>query len=218
MGIFPRPLNLRDWGRDIVISRPPSAEDFPYNGIWTFTGAQGAGKTLFLVDVLRDLVKDYPKVRIITDINLFGIECEPYRGLDSFKEGNGKHGIIYVLDEIQTLYSNLQSKNVSDANLSIWSQNRKNVRLILGTSQRFSRIAKPIREQVTYNIQCSKRIFGFYPYKIFDGEKYDDDGKYVLEEGDKAPSWQFYVPKWKSFFAYNTKEVVRGFAYDKLDS
>lgn len=218
MGIFPRPLNLRDWGRDIVISRPPSSEDFPYNGIWTFTGAQGAGKTLFLVDVLRDLVKDYPKVRIITDINLFGIDCESYRGLDSFKEGNGKHGIIYVLDEIQTLYSNLQSKNVSEANLSIWSQNRKNVRLILGTSQRFSRIAKPIREQVTYNIQCSKRIFGFYPYKIYDGEKYDDDGKYVLEDGEKAPTWQFYCPKWQSFFAYNTKEVVRGYEFDKLDT
>ena len=216
--ILTRPINLKDWGRDIMISRPPSSEDFPYNGIWTFTGAQGAGKTLFLVDVLRDLVKSYPKVRVISDLNLFGIECEPYKGLVSFKESNGKLGIVYVLDEIQTLYSNLQSKNVSESNLSIWSQNRKNVRLILGTSQRFSRIAKPIREQVTYNIQCSKRIFGFYPYKIFDGEKYDDDGKYVLEEGEKSPAWQFYVPKWKSFFSYNTHEVIRGYEYDKLDT
>lgn len=216
--ILNRSINLMDWGRGIMISRPPSSDDFPYNGIWTFTGAQGAGKTLFLVDVLRDLVKEYPKVRIISDINLFGIECEPYKGLDSFQESNGKLGIIYVLDEIQTLYSNLQSKNVSEANLSIWSQNRKNVRLILGTSQRFSRIAKPIREQVTYNIQCSKRIFGFYPYKIFDGDKYDDDGKYVVEEGESRPRFNFYVPKWKSFFSYNTHEVIRGYEYDKLDS
>lgn len=216
--LLQRPLNLKDWGRGLMISRPPSSDDFPYNGIWTFTGAQGAGKTLFLVDVLRDLVKEYPKVRIISDINLFGIECEPYKGLDSFKESNGKLGIIYVLDEIQTLYSNLQSKNVSEANLSIWSQNRKNVRLILGTSQRFSRIAKPIREQVTYNIQCSKRIFGFYPYKIFDGEKYDDEGKYVLEEGESRPRINFYVPKWKSFFSYNTHEVIRGYEYGGLDT
>ena len=84
-----RPLNLKDWGRGLMISRPPSSDNFPYNGIWTFTGAQGAGKTLFLVDVLRDLVKEYPKVRIISDINLFGLECDPYKGLESFKETNG---------------------------------------------------------------------------------------------------------------------------------
>ena len=201
-----------------MISRPPSSEDFPYNGIWTFTGQQGAGKTLFLIDVLRDLVKAYPKVKVISDINLYGIDCKPYKGLDDFKCNNGKYGIIYVLDEIQTLYSNLQSKNVSDANLTIWSQNRKNVRLILGTSQRFSRIAKPIREQVTYNVQCSKRLFGFYPYKIFLGDHYDDEGKYIIEEGEKKPKWNFYCPKWRSFFAYDTREVVNGAQFDKLDN
>lgn len=221
-----RNLNLKDFIKDVKKIRKPDKTEFPYNGIWLFSGSQGSGKTLFMINLLLDLVEKFPDVRIYSNINLFGIDYLPYTGLECFEDSNGKHGIIYVIDEIHTLYSNMQSKNCKDSNLVIWSQNRKNVRLILGTSQRFSRVAKPIREQTTYMVQCMKPVLSLFPYRIYDGEMFDDNGKYCPDMGlsfDKKqkicfPKLHLYVPKFKSFDSYDTKEVVRGDQFAKLDN
>lgn len=90
--------------------------------------------------------------------------------------------------------------------MQVWCQNRKNRRLILGTSQRFTRISKGVREQATWNYECRHGIFNlFYSYRVFDGSSYDDDGKYTEEQ----PSLNFYVPKVSVMRMYNTLEVVK---------
>ena len=98
--------------------------------------------------------------------------------------------------------------------MQVWAQNRKNRRVILGTSQRFNRVAKGVREQTLFNYECFRPILGIvYSYKVFDGGLYDDNGKYVVEDEDDKPRRHFYVPKVSVMRMYNTLEIVRRDAF-----
>lgn len=79
--------------------------------------------------------------------------------------------------------------------------------MILGTSQRWSRVAKPIREQALYNIECRSTILPFVnKYRIIDATLYDDDGKLLPEE--KPDRYHFYIPSAFSMMSYDTSEIV----------
>lgn len=205
--VLSRRLNLRGWGDYSAFSRIRSDPDeFHYSGIWVFTGGQGAGKTLNMMHTLIEIKQRFPKAIVVSDIPLFGIQYIQYRGIDDFnKYKNGIYGIIYVLDEIQTLYSSLKSADMDESELFVWSQSRKNRRVILGTSQRFSRIAKPIREQTAWHIECGNRILNFYRYRVYDGYQYDEEGKYTGER----PKWKIYIPGVRPMLSYDTHHVVQ---------
>lgn len=181
--------------------------DFPFQGIWLFSGSQGSGKTLLLMELLKKMHKEYPDALIVSNISIFGIPCIPYKGIEDFKlYNNGSKGIIYIIDEIQTLYSSLESAKMPVTDLTVWSQNRKNRRVILGTSQRFNRVIKGIREQTTYNYECRKLIPGIlHMYRIIDGSDYDDNGRYI---GDKDIRYSVYIPHVSVMHMYDTNEVV----------
>lgn len=182
-------------------------KQFPYQGIWLFTGCQGSGKTLLMMHLVSQMHEQYPDALIVSNISIFGLPCIPYLGIDDFdKYNNGEKGIIFIIDEIHTLFSSLQSANMPESTLTVWSQNRKNRRVILGTSQRFTRVAKGIREQTLYNYECARPFFCLYRYRVLEADLYDDQGKYV---GEKPPRWSFYVPRVNVMRMYNTLEVVR---------
>lgn len=188
---------------------------FKPSGIICFSGAQGSGKTLNMVSTLHKLIKRYPKAKIYSNMKLNGIEYLPFTGPDCFNdsESNGTLGTIYLIDEIHTLWSSLESKNMNGDLLTIWSQNRKNKRLILATSQRWSRVAKPIREQATYVVEC-KRPFArlFFRYRIIDASYYDDNGKLSFESDEQKEvisMWNFYVPSVDVMNSYDTLEVIK---------
>ena len=197
---------------DVVRARMMRADDgFPYGGLWVFTGAQGSGKTLLLMHMVREIHEKYPKALIVTNISVFGIPCIPYTGIEDFdKYVNGADGVIFIIDEIQALFSSLESAKMPLSQVTVWCQNRKNRRLILGTSQRYTRMAKPVREQVTWHYECRRPLLlVLYRYRVLDGAKYDDAGKYVLDEEEKMPQYRIYVPSLSSMLMYNTLEVVR---------
>lgn len=187
---------------------------FRPSGIVVFSGAQGSGKTLNLISTLNDIKKRYPKCKVFSNIKLNDIEYHEFTGPECFsdEESNGKYGTVYVIDEIHTLWSSLDSKNMNGNLLTIWSQNRKNIRLILATSQRWTRVAKPIREQATYVVEC-KRPFAriFFRYRIIDASYYDDDGKLIVSDDEKdiISRWSWYIPSNKVLNMYDTMEIVR---------
>ena len=180
--------------------------EFGYAGIWLFTGAQGSGKTLLLMHTLRQMIMEFPEAIVVSNISIYGVPSYVYKGIEDFeKYNNGAKGTIFVIDEIHTLFSSLQSANMPESTLTVWSQNRKNRRVILGTSQRFTRVAKGIREQTTYNYECTRPIFNrLYSYRIKEGDQYDDTGKYIGEETQRY----WYIPKVSVMRMYNTLEVV----------
>lgn len=132
------------------------------SGIWVFCGPQGSGKTLSAVQCLQKMCKKYPKAVVCTNLDIKGInnpiiQFEDYEQLKTLD--NGINGIIFFLDELHILWNSLESKDIPVSEMACFCQMRKNRRVIIGTSQVYSRIAKPIREQLQYAIDC-KNYFG----------------------------------------------------------
>lgn len=126
-------------------------------GIWVFCGPQGSGKTLSAVQTLKKIAKEYPKAMVVSNLEISGIENEfiPFTGYEQLKTlKNGINGIIFFIDEIHVLWNSLESKEIPISEMACFCQMRKDRRVIIGTSQVYSRMAKPIREQLQYVIEC----------------------------------------------------------------
>lgn len=126
-------------------------------GIWVFCGPQGSGKTLSMIQTLKKMLEAYPKAMVVSNLEIKGISQPviPFTDYSQLLElTNGIEGIIFVLDEIHVLWNSLESKEIPITEMATFCQMRKDRRVILGTSQVYSRIAKPIREQLQYVIDC----------------------------------------------------------------
>lgn len=126
-------------------------------GIWVFCGPQGCGKTLSAVQCLQKLNKMYPKALIVSNLAVKGLSKKiiPFVDYSQITQmSNGTDGIIFFLDEIHVLWNSLESKDIPISEMASFCQMRKNRRVIIGTSQVYSRIAKPIREQLQYIVNC----------------------------------------------------------------
>lgn len=188
-------------------------DGFQYAGLWCFSGSQGSGKTLLMMHLLKQVLEESPNAIVVSNISIYGVPSYPYTSIEDFeKYVNGRDGVIFVIDEIHTLFNSLESRNMPISTMQVWCQNRKNRRLILGTSQRFNRVAKGVREQTTWNYECRKGIAGvLYSYRVFDGSEYDENGKYTDEE----PKRHFYIPNVSVMRMYNTLEVVKREEYKR---
>lgn len=69
---------------------------------------------------------------------------------------NGEKGMIFLIDEIQLYFNSLESKNINMDVMVTISQQRKQRIHIIGTSQVFGRMAKPLREQFNVVVVCEK--------------------------------------------------------------
>lgn len=78
-----------------------------------------------------------------------------YTGLDCLKyANNGEYGVIFLIDEIHLELNSLESKNIDIETIVEISQQRKQKKHIVGTSQVFMRMAKPLREQIHDIVLC----------------------------------------------------------------
>lgn len=134
------------------LTRP--ADFFKPQGLIIFTGAQGRGKTVALVEYMLHLQKCYPLAKCITNLNYTyeDDKLEHWKQLVDYK--NTHKGVIVGMDELQNWFSSNQSRNFPPEMLSVITQNRKNRRVILGTAQNFHLLAKPIRGQCTEIREC----------------------------------------------------------------
>ncbi|MGN0535223.1 MAG: hypothetical protein ACI4IR_04390 [Eubacterium sp.] len=101
---------------------------------------------------------------ILLDSTLHPDTFEPvtveYTGLDMLKYiNNNEFGVLFFIDEIHLELNSLESKNVDIEVMVEISQQRKQRKHIVGTSQVFMRMAKPLREQIHDIIIC-KNFFG----------------------------------------------------------
>lgn len=135
-------------------------------GLLCFYGPQGSGKTLTAVQYVRETMRQYPKVKLCTNVEIkeFPIGMKDKDGNqrvyffknsnDLLKYKNGINGVIYLIDEIHLYFNSLQSKSISIEVINLISQQRKQRIHIVATSQIFSRMAKPLREQFSEVIEC----------------------------------------------------------------
>ncbi len=155
---YRRPFLLRllwDAPRRIVLDQSERPADFfPHQGCIIFTGRQGRGKTVSLVHSALLMKKSYRSAKLIDNLNIKGHndDLKHWKQLITYK--NGFKGVICCIDEMQNWFSSAQSKDFPPEMLSVITQNRKNRRIILGTSQSFHLLAKAIRSQATEVREC----------------------------------------------------------------
>lgn len=147
--------------------RKAHPEYFDPDGILVFCGSQGSGKTLSAVNYVIHLAHQYPHMILVTNVRidpnvLNGIQVYEYKDFtDLSKYNNGYGGVCYLIDEIQLEFNSLESKLIDPAVITEISQQRKQRKHIVGTSQVFARISKPFREQFKYAVMC-KCFFGLF--------------------------------------------------------
>lgn len=154
---------------------------FDPEGIMVFCGPQGAGKTLSAVRYIRNILDAYPRCIFCSNTEIRGYEDRTvaYDGLDSLKNiENGFDGVLYFIDEIHLELNSLESKNIDMDVIVELSQQRKQRKHIVGTSQVYMRMAKPLREQVK-NIVLCKNFFGLLQHnQLIDGfSAVEENGK-----------------------------------------
>lgn len=192
---------------------------FKPSGTCIFCGAQGFGKTLSAVSYIEKILSDYPFAILVTNVELKSYPFNAYfdydtmqivrydytsciqtvieyDGLDSLKYlQNGEFGVIYFIDELHLELNSLESKNIDVDVMVEISQQRKQRKHIVGTSQIYMRLAKPLREQVQDIITCSGHLFGTLQINhLIDGfSAVEKDGKLVYDKS--RPYIWFRSPK-----------------------
>lgn len=190
------PINIyRTIKHNILFARNNPDYFYP-SGIWVFCGPQGSGKTLSAVQCLKKICKEYPNAIVCTNLEIKGIKNEviPFTDYSQLSTlDNGIKGIIFFLDELHILWNSLESKDIPISEMACFCQMRKNRRVIIGTSQVYGRIAKPIREQLQYAIVC-KNIFGLLQINtILDpAETIEKDG--IIDPPIIARKFWFHSP------------------------
>jgi len=186
-------------------------EEMTCTGINVFCGPQGSGKSLSMIHYAKRMIKDYPKAIVVTNIDLnFPISnvVKKYEGFDDFKIENDIYGVIYILDEIHLILNSLESRGVPLSVIVELSQQRKQRKCILGTSQVYSRMAKPLREQIKNVIIC-KNYFGVFQLN------YLIDAFNTTENSDG----KLKVSKLKTSFFFHSKEDYQNYdTYKKMDN
>lgn len=184
---------------------------FKPDGLLVFCGEQGAGKTLSAVSYVRELSWLYPKVKICTNVDIDGLNplCEviEYDGLHCLTSiENGYFGVIYLIDEIHLEFNSLESKNIPIEIMIEVSQQRKQRKHIIGTSQQFMRLAKPFREQVKNLVLC-KNVLGCIQYnKLINGASIVEKDGHITMEVRKKTIW-FHTPS--LYDSYDTYKKMR---------
>jgi hypothetical protein len=230
--------------RDDIASRRDRDFFWP-TGTQVYCGRQGSGKTISCVKHLLDLKERYPKAIVVSNIllsNLKPLEFHTKQGLESilssehfkptkhyilFKSmeelsialttvNNGFLGVIYIIDEIHTYFNALESKNIPMYVFTEISQQRKQRKLIIGTSQLFLRMAKPLREQCDNLIVCNT-IAGIFTYtKVYDGMTLTQDYDGGLVGKQKKIGWFFHNRKIRNSFDTYQKVVSGAEQYEEM--
>lgn len=191
--------------------RKEHPEYFDPDGILVFCGGQGAGKTISAVQYVQTLCRLYPAVKVCSNMDLHlpeGIEVIPWTGVHCFTDiSNGYAGVIYLIDEIHLEFNSLESKKMDSGIFEIVSQQRKQRKHIVGTSQVFNRIAKPFREQFKYAVACNCLFKCVQINTLLDAKKakIDDSGE-VVASSIKKYFW-FHTPE--LYESYDTYAVMK---------
>lgn len=205
------PLNVAKCIKFNIDFRKEHPEYFDPEGILIFCGPQSSGKTLSAVQYVKQICEAYPQAILVTNVDILGLPLETqvveYDGLDCLKNiENGFAGVIYFIDEIHLELNSLESKNIDMDTIVELSQQRKQRKHIVGTSQVYMRMAKPLREQVKNVVLC-KNYFKYLQFnKLINGfESYEENGKLVCDVVSRF--FWFHDPK--LYGSYDTYAKMR---------
>jgi len=142
-------------------------------GVTCYCGRQGYGKTIAMVEYLERMRKKYPKCLILTNFN-YSHQNMPFDDWKQFYEvRNGLDGVIFAIDEIQNEWESTNWQKFPESLLSEITQQRKQKVKIICSTQVFTRMVKPLREQTFEVVEC-RTLAGRWTFtKSFDAIEYE---------------------------------------------
>lgn len=179
--------------------------EFNYYGFWLFAGEQGSGKTIAVTEFLRRIKKEFPMANIKSNIEV--LYSDDY--IDDFNDivfqSNGDDGEVDFIDEIQNWFSSSERCTFPPDVIQEICQQRKQHKMMIGTSQCFNRVSLPLRQQVNYlclpiTIAGCLTIVRIYKPKV------REDGKIIKKRHFKT---YFFVHDDELRNSYNTYEKVK---------
>ena len=184
-------------------------KDFPINCYYKAFNITENGIEKYIVEyytlisdqLVRRVTSYYVSGEQVSDIENFdvigftGRIVVEYNGINCIKElQNGLLGVLYLIDEIHLEFNSLESKNVPIEIMIEVSQQRKQRKHIVGTSQVYMRMAKPLREQIKNVVICRNFFKCIQWNRLIDGEtSREENGKLVFDT-QKYILW-FHYPK-----------------------
>jgi len=198
-------------------------EFFWPNGTQVYCGTQGSGKTISAVKHLVKLKTRWPKAKVVTNLELnVPWDYIQFSDMESLAKvlvevNNGKYGVIYLIDEIHTYFNALESKNIPMFVFTEISQQRKQRKVIIGTSQLFMRLAKPFREQCDNIVMC-RTFFGFITFqKAYDGMTIEQDFEGNIIGDVRKRGFFFHTRKLRNTFDTFQKVVSAQEQYEQIN-
>lgn len=177
-------------------------------GSQIYYGYQGQGKTLSAVKHALELKKKYPKAIIVTNVNLYGVKHIKFSTFDElvglFQKSNGEKGVIYLIDEIHNYFHSHDSKSIPLWVVQVFSQQRKNRIVVIGTVQLWHDVTKVIRDQIENLIECQK-TFGIIFNKVLDPRQIEFE---YGQEKIKVKKTGFFIPNKRLYDSYDTFQVI----------
>jgi hypothetical protein len=216
---------------------------FPATGTNVYCGVQGSGKTISAIKHLMDIKYRYPKSLVVSNIQLTILTPKTFsnktelkavvQNIDAQNEyiyfnkmdelamaltsvNNGFKGVIYIIDEIHTYFNALESKNIPMYVFTEISQQRKQRKLIIGTSQLFLRMAKPLREQCDNVITCNTHFGAFTVTRAWDGMSLAQDMQGKLTGKQKKTGFFWHTRKIRAAFDTFQKVVSGSEQYETV--
>ena len=141
-------------------------------GMSTYVGRQGSGKSISVCEKLEQYRKKYPDVYIMTNFG-YVHQDEPLTDWQQLIDKRSDNGIVFAIDEIQNEFDVYESRNFNLEILKVITQQRKQGIKILATSQVFTRVSKPLREQTYEVIECYTVAGRWTFQKCFDADEYN---------------------------------------------
>ena len=186
----------------------PALDQFPV-GTRVYTGHQGCGKTLSCVKYIFDLKKHFPKSKIFSNVRLFGLKYFHISDVSELKSAlsfsNGSKGVLILVDEAHLYFG--RKDGIPLEVLTCISQQRKDRRRIVFTSQIWEELDISLRKQVKEIVKCRCLLGKVQFNNVMDGETLHYDklvGEYVADH------------KYYEIFKHNKEYYSRYDTYQKI--
>lgn len=195
---------------------------FNPDGLIVYTGSQGSGKTLSACKYVCSLMKKYPCCKLVTNVRIAKYPIDNERVYlfnnadDLMNFNNSEFGVLYFIDEIQLYFSSLDSKNIDPSVLVEISQQRKQRKHIVATSQVFGRLAKPLREQFNTVVLCRNFFSGIQVNKYLRQQDIKTDDDYMHLEG-RTDKLEIFVHSSSLYRNYDTYAKIKNLKRNKRD-
>lgn len=178
-------------------------------GSMVYVAFQGQGKTLSMCDYAFRVRKDFPDCLVYSNIKLYGIDYKFIFSDEDVKEAlsvqNGSKGVLVLLDEAHLYFG--KKTGIGLEVLTSISQQRKDRRRIVFSSQIWEELDISLRKQVKDIMKCRK-IFGrFILINHMDGEtlRYDKlKGEYVADHVE----YELYKMNDEYYNRYSTYQKI----------